>query len=319
MASPFLSSQGFLGQSLENIATFQYYTTAAIALFYYEYLITFSREVHFAWRREFSYMSILFLLLRYTTLLAYAPTLLFTVNPPGNNNACTAFAHFPGAINTVSLGIITSFLVLRSYAIYFRHLWVLVITIPPGVVNVVLASWALTKVETINFTFGTGALQTCVPVVNESKSPFVASWAATIAFDSLVSALTIYKTFRMHRENRRVGVESRLTDMLLHDGSLYYTVMTVTNVLNFTLFWVLAPNFNYIAFSARNNSEISHAISVTIVSRMMLNIMEVAKPHAGEQNEGSNYRTERRCDVSSLRFTSHAQHSVGTNHLGLSI
>jgi len=318
MTSAFPSLQGFLGQSLGDIATFQYYTTAAIALFYYEYLITVSREVRFAWRKRLSAVSVLFLLLRYITLFAYVPTLLFVTSAPDNNKACTAFAHFPAAMYTISLGIITSFLILRTYAIYFGHVWVLVVTIPPGIANVVLASWALTKVRTYDLTFGTGPLRTCVPAILESESPFKASWAVTIVFDTLVSVLTICKTYRMHHENRRVGVESRLTEMLLHDGSQYYSVMTVANVLNFALFWVLAPTFNYIAFSAGNSSEITHAISVIIVCRMMLNVMEAANPRGG-QNEASDDHTEGGLDASSLHFTSDGQHSLSTNHLGLSV
>jgi len=221
-------------------------------------------------------------------------------------------------MNTVSLGIITTFLILRTYAIYFRHVWVLVVTIPLGIVNIVLASWALTKMKTINFTFGTGPLHTCVPTVLVNESPFIASWAMTIAFDTLISVLTICKTYRMHREHRRVGVESRLTEMLLHDGSQYYSIMTVANVLNFTLFWILSPSFNYIAFSAGNNSETAHAISVIIVCRMMLNVMEAGEPGGG-QDEGSDDRTESGLDASSLHFTSDGRHSVATNHLGLSV
>ncbi len=61
-------------------------------------------------------------------------------------------------MNTVSLGIITStsvqsvlfrglqlrfykvFLVLRTYALYYRRSWVLVITVPLGIMNVALAA-----------------------------------------------------------------------------------------------------------------------------------------------------------------------------------
>jgi len=212
----------FIGQALSAIATFQYYSTSAIVLFYYEYFITFDREVRFAWKNRFSLMSVMFLSLRYMEFLAYIPTLFFEASAPSSNNACIAFAHFPGAMNTVSLGIITIFLVLRTYAIHYRHVWVLVVTVPLGIVNVALAAWSLTKVRTILFTFGAGALRTCVPAVLESDAPFRASWGTTIAFDTLISVLTISKTYRMHRENREIGMESRLAAMLLQDGSLYY-------------------------------------------------------------------------------------------------
>jgi len=308
-----LSLGNFLGQTLTAITTFQYYTTAAIVLFYYEYLITFGREVRFAWKNRCSYMSVMFLSLRYITFLAYIPTLLFEASAPTNNNACVAFARFPGAINTVSLGIITIFLVLRTYALYFRRPWILVVIVPLGIINVVLAAWSLTKVKTLLFSFGTGELHACVPELLLSKTPFKASWSITIAFDTIISVLTISKTYRMHRENRRAGIESRLTGMLLHDGSIYCSVMTVANVLNFILFW--AENFNFIEAGAGNSSEITHSISVIIVSRMMVNIMEAADPHAGYNHEDSNNRTENGPKFSTLRFPTQFSVVTGTTSL----
>jgi len=158
-----LSPQNLIGKTLTAITAFQYYSTAAIVLFYYEYLITFDREVRFVWKNRFAYMSALFLSLRYITFLGYIPTLLFEASTPNSNNACATFGRFPGAMNTISLGIITIFLVLRTYAIYLRRSWVPVSTVPLGIVNVVLAAWSLTKVRTLLFSFGTGALDSCVP------------------------------------------------------------------------------------------------------------------------------------------------------------
>jgi len=242
--------------------------------------------------------------------LGYIPTLLFEVNSPNSNNACAAFARFPGAMNTISLGIITIFLVLRTYAIYLRRSWVLVVTIPLGIVNVVLAAWSVTKAETFHFTFGTGALNSCVPELLLSTTPFKASWTITIAFDTLISVLTICKTYRMHRENRQVDIESRLVDMLLQDGSLYYSVMTVANVINFVLF--CAESFDFIEGGAGNSSELTHSISVIIVSRAMLNLMEAVDPLSGDDNENNNINdhTEGRPNLSTFQFTT--QNSVAS-------
>lgn len=53
-------------------------------LFYYEYLITFSREVRLVWKTRYTYVSVLFVLLRYMALLAYVPTLYFATSASDN-------------------------------------------------------------------------------------------------------------------------------------------------------------------------------------------------------------------------------------------
>ncbi len=47
---------------------------------------------------------------------------------------------------------------------------------------------------------------------------FIASWMATTVLDTLLFVLTFRKTFRIHREHRRIGVQSRLVELLLRDG-----------------------------------------------------------------------------------------------------
>lgn len=53
-------------------------------LFYYEYLITFSREVRLVWKTRYTYVSVFFVLLRYMALLAYVPTLYFATSVSDN-------------------------------------------------------------------------------------------------------------------------------------------------------------------------------------------------------------------------------------------
>ncbi len=220
-------------------------------------------------------MSVMFLSLRYLTFLAYIPTLFFEASAPRNNNVrlkldtiwstslkwllrrkpyryerpgalevnqilfrCIAFAHFPGAMNTVGLGIITSMFIgsihpsfpwfateiLNSFP-RLAHLCYTLSTImgsrcdrpswhskrgSSGSTQCIsnahciywrfaLQQWSLTKVKTILFTIGAGALRTCVPAVLErSDNPLIihmklnwnfngrniqrSSWACTSSF-----------------------------------------------------------------------------------------------------------------------------------------
>jgi hypothetical protein len=42
----------------------------ALAMFVYDYMLTFGDEVHYIWRRPFTHIKMLYLILRYGVLLA---------------------------------------------------------------------------------------------------------------------------------------------------------------------------------------------------------------------------------------------------------
>jgi len=292
--------QGFM-----TITTIQYYNTASIALFYYEYLITFHREVRFVWKNRFTSMSFLFLSLSNNARPQFDSNLPANLNKVIFTQACTAFAYVPGAMDTINIGIITIFLVWRTYAIYFHRSWVLAVTVPLGIINVVIvAVEGSYKMKTIYFTLGTGALHSCTLISLLSKALY---WTITILFDTLISVLTMCKSYRMHRENRRVGIESRLVAMLLQDAS-YYSILTAVNVLNFFFSW--AEAYGLIHVGAGNSSLATPSISVIVVSRMMLNIMEAADPRAGDNYEDSSNRTVNGPGFSTLQFAT--QYSIVT-------
>jgi len=96
-------------------------------------------------------------------------------------------------------------------------------------------------------------------------------------------------------------VQSRLIELLLRDGTIFYAVMAAANLLNFLLF--LFEPFDFFETSAGNNSEITHAISVTLVSRMMLNLMEVAS--SSSATTGGDTRQEEVAQIS-CRFSAAA-------------
>jgi len=99
---------------------------------------------------------------------------------------------------------------------------------------------------------------------------------------------------------------------------LFEAPYSVRTSPSFRSLWNIKETLNcaYLAFSAGNSSETTHAISVIIVCRMMLDVMEAAKSRvtSGEEIEVSVDRTESGHDVSTLHFTSHVQYSVARNN-----
>ena len=51
---------------------------------------------------------------------------------------------------------------------------------------------------------------------------FVASWAANIVFDTLIFALTVYRTRGIFKAHRTAGLHSSLAALLLRDGTFFF-------------------------------------------------------------------------------------------------
>jgi len=259
-----------------------YYLLVSVVILCYDHVITFGQEVQLIWRQKFTFTTLLYVLNRYFTELAYIPTILFLFNSPHGPHmqACSSFAHYPGSVSVVSQAVISAFLVMRSYALLRRQLWVLLVTIPLSIVSVGVTAWAIVQVETATIVFGDQ--MSCVPVRMVSINPFRASWLVHTLFDTLVFAITVWKTYHWQKEQRRFGIKSRLAELLLRDGSLYYVIMALVNLFNFLPSWF--PSNEYFAATSGNKSEIPHALSVTLLSRMILNLRQAALDDNGENN-----------------------------------
>jgi len=162
-------------------------------------------------------------------------------------------------------------LVLRTYAIYYRNLWVLIITSLLGMSTVATAGWSLTELSGIVLSFGDISLyRTCLPAHLQSASPFKISWALSLLFDSSIFVLTVSKTWKMIRVGGRDGMHNRLPMLLMRDGSMFFAVMALANLTNLVVN-IFAPDA-FFTQSTGNNSVITHTLSVTLMSRLILDL-----------------------------------------------
>ncbi|KAF8876004.1 hypothetical protein BD779DRAFT_1804446 [Infundibulicybe gibba] len=96
------------------------------------------------------------------------------------------------------------------------------------------------------------------------------AWEALFAYDSIVFALTVMKTWRA---GRNIEIRARrlpIITLLLRDGAIYFAVMALSNLANILTFYFCGP------FLRGGLSEFSttSSISVTMMSRFMLNLHE---------------------------------------------
>ncbi|KLO14339.1 hypothetical protein SCHPADRAFT_939629 [Schizopora paradoxa] len=134
--------------------------------------------------------------------------------------------------------------------------------------------WATTELDGLTLSFG-GVFRTCVPSLAAVTGPaqaiaYIVAWALSIVFDCVIFALTVYRTLKLRAVHSFNGSYGSLANLLLRDGSLYFAIMAISYIIHLVLFFTIENSFY--ANSLGNNAFLTHTISVTMMSRLILNL-----------------------------------------------
>ncbi|THU88782.1 hypothetical protein K435DRAFT_304556 [Dendrothele bispora CBS 962.96] len=91
-----------------------------------------------------------------------------------------------------------------------------------------------------------------------------AAWEALFVYDTLIFAMVLVKGYQSRRSEERIP----LLDLILRDGAVYFAVMALANLANILTFYFAGP------YTRGSLSTFSSAISVTMISRLTLNLRE---------------------------------------------
>ncbi|KLO16164.1 hypothetical protein SCHPADRAFT_223269 [Schizopora paradoxa] len=323
----------------------EYYVLASSVIFYYDFTLTMAQEIKYLWSSKPRLVNVLVLLLRYISALDYIIVIWSTfarmdkslLSTTGEGQLCREVGKVPGYIGAVCQGLTSVFLIIRLFAIMDKRRWILYLMVPFGVLNVLLSVVIIKTSVALEGSIGAPA--DAGPSTLDKETPacyliptkghlMVASYASIILFDSLVFALTIGKVglggFRFMRQIHRS--HTSIASILLRDGILLYAVLAFVNSSCFILY-LLAGSVDggYLAnptgfvFNYGTNTELVHAISVIIVSRMVFNLREAGTDiHEGTMEWHS--RLER--EVTAMRFrvpSTQATRCGSSSSLGCSV
>ncbi|EJD06325.1 uncharacterized protein FOMMEDRAFT_16941 [Fomitiporia mediterranea MF3/22] len=261
-------------ETIEQIYVLQYYAIASIVVLYYDHLLTFRMEAKRIWYRQLTISSVLFLLNRYITFFGYIFVIYLNFFPPTSVIVCKRFIRVGSFLSLITQVIISILLTLRTYALYGRSMKILCLLAVLGSSTIVTSAWTITKFFGILNNFGLGnsaksAFITCLPGFETSDIPFKVTVILSTVFDAVVFSLTLARTVKIMREHRTYA---GLPSLLMRDGSIYAAVMTVVNLSNVGFFSETAVRSTLFAQSTGNNALLPHVISVTMASRLILNL-----------------------------------------------
>lgn len=123
------------------------------------------------------------------------------------------------------------FLVIRLFAIYDKRRWILYVTVPFGLLNIVLSSYAIVSASAgtsgalvsekgAGVTFSSCFTQPSFN--NESPLLFKLSYVAIILFDTFIFVLAAARTGWMYRAKQLRRSHSSIVSILLRDGTMLY-------------------------------------------------------------------------------------------------
>lgn len=242
-----------------------------VAILYYDYLLTLQWEIQFLWSPgKQGLFTVACLLNRYLPVFGHIP--LAVAHMTQRDLPFCLSLHLYHEIFGILMQSLAGLLCLiRVYALYGQSRRVLGFLLSVGTASILVACWAMigsrrAGVETIE-------VVSIIPGCNQftpSKGGRYAAltWLGVLVFDSVIFSLTLYKAFTM-------GKGIRLLDVIVRDGIMYYSALFIVNLANILILLFAPPLLK------NSTTSITNVLSITLVSRLMLNLRAQSTAQAG--------------------------------------
>jgi len=219
-----------------------YISLIGCAIVGYDYILTFPREIDYIWRRRWTWVSAIFVLVRYPGLCwGLLGDLLGTSFIPGPLNTCNVLFlvscwTFPVFICAADLVMILRVYamwnrsrIILSILLFFFVLQVIVSVVLPAIYNSSPVYFVATTVQILNVTICGGSFIPSVPVllgVYNAIPRFLISAVLLILAVSrtLKQSVDMYKATKQWQLNQYVN-------LFVRDGIFYFIINTVYNVI----------------------------------------------------------------------------------------
>ncbi|KAI0647193.1 hypothetical protein C8Q79DRAFT_611045 [Trametes meyenii] len=283
-------------------------TLSAFTILYYDYVMTFLSEIEYYWSPPTPSVSfLLFTFNRYIGLFGPIPVFfeyfsalsehvsssVHAVNFIRRAAADLFFFHlqrcrqlqlYHQIFAMLSQAVVAVLLILRTYALYNCNKRILALLIAMhlgGAVHclsaVLTSKSPLTTISQARCTTSWSLLN---PIHPNRGIHLALAWSAMLWFDSIIFALTLYKAIQMRRE-----LSGGLLETLFRDGTIYYGILMAVNMVNIITFLETPPNTPMKGMA----TTMTNVLSVTLTSRLMLNLRDPTLQRSRRGGETSRY------------------------------
>ncbi|KAH9023394.1 hypothetical protein EDB85DRAFT_2277903 [Lactarius pseudohatsudake] len=275
-SSLFFPRQGFLAMSIDEITVIEkilyqnrlnyVLNTFPVAILYYDYALTLSREVEYFWPNPYrtGWVSSIFFLNRYFSVFGHIPIVIGLIpNKSCEPQNAWQTHHYKGYFGMALQLLVAALCSMRVYALYNKNNHILLALAALAGASIIVGFIAIaTESDDVVIRVPPPIMPIChlsLGLSEEGSSFLCIAWGGLLAFDVTVFVLTLYKAVKM-------GHNTPLIQKLVRDGSLYFVVLFFVNLAN-----ILTLHF---APTLLKNSAtpLTNVLSSTLISRLMLRL-----------------------------------------------
>ncbi|KAJ7106700.1 hypothetical protein C8R44DRAFT_987313 [Mycena epipterygia] len=264
------------------------FVVAGLVILVYDHLLTLGSEVKYVWSSKLRPSTCWFLAVRYIGLIASIIISVFYFGDLSHERygpSCSTFTPaqqlVPYSLSCVKMQLAWEFLLviqevlvectlgLRVFAMYGLNLWILTCLLGAGGLSASLALWSIVKYGHPQMLSAPGLSGCHTAIPRTSAFRLAGAWEAQLVCDTLVFALTVRRAYIQRRTSPRWT--GTLVETMVTDGAMYFGMIVIANLANLTTFYtgdILLSGFL---------SWFTTSLSVTLLSRLMLNLHEAAE------------------------------------------
>ncbi|KAJ7860137.1 hypothetical protein B0H13DRAFT_2355744 [Mycena leptocephala] len=250
----------------------------SIVILCYDHLLTLESEITYMWKRPKRLSFFLFILIRYFSLLS---------------NVAMLFPRF-GNVPLESF-LVNIILGMRIYAMYGFSKRVLIILCGVGLTTFALAAWSTRETSVPASVIGCDFALSKDSAIREpplseslkNSGPLLGlagAWEAQFLCDLSVFGFTIIRAYR-----QPIKTPGSILSFMVRDGALYFAALTLANLANILMYYfgdvIFLPltflsgaqsEYDGQSWTAASLSAFTSMLSITMVSRLMLNLHKAA-------------------------------------------
>lgn len=248
--------------STEEVLLHNYLHMIAMSFVYFDHFITFDAEIEYLWKQPKTPSARLFFLNRYLAFFGNicVTVLVFTTI---SVTSCRHYNLVRQTLLIISQIIVCILLTMRIYAIYACSLRVLYCMVASAIILLGVSCWSLFGQKHVDSTPVSGCH---IGLDRDTAIRIASAWEALFVYDTIIFSFTLFKTYK----ERRNHITPDILSLILRDGAIYFAVMAFANLSNILTFYLAPP------FLRGSLSSFASCISVTMMSRLMLNLHQTA-------------------------------------------
>ncbi|GLB34156.1 hypothetical protein LshimejAT787_0110400 [Lyophyllum shimeji] len=259
---PSAAQQAALAQGEKDGQAIILWTVGMFCIFGWDYFMNLPKEIERIWKKQFTYVSVLYVLNRYYGLIQFAVVIALITTPITQAisvGTCLKIFRWQPVGALISTFLSQVIMGGRVYALYGKSIVIAAVLGTIMVAEFIIHVITLTKV----FPAPSPAPGVVVPCVAIGPTNWlIAFWVMPLVFDSVTFLMTLYKSI----EHWRNKVTSSTLAILFRDGLVYFAAIFTMNLLNVILFVTQSPTLQAINLPA------TLMLNIIMSCRLVLNL-----------------------------------------------